>query len=84
MPKDKARSQIACFNEDSITSITVNKAESLYQLIYFRYLSYKLTYLQRSSSLNVRIYKISVDWIYIYIGVVKLFTTALQVLRYSQ
>ena len=82
MPKDKARSQIACFNEDSITSITVNKAESLYQLIYFIYLSYKLTYLHRSSSLNVRIYKVSVDWIYI--GVVKLFTTAIQVLRYSQ
>ena len=34
----KAGAQLICFNEAQITSNNVIKAESLYQLIYFRYL----------------------------------------------
>ena len=38
IPNTKERSQLVCFKEEKITLNTVIKAESLYQLIYFRYL----------------------------------------------
>ena len=37
MQNQWVRFQLVCFNKDQITLNTVIKAESLYQLIYFRY-----------------------------------------------
>ena len=54
----KAGAQLICFNKAQITSNNVIKAESLYQLIYFRYLLLQV-------NVNWRNYKFYVD-IYIY------------------
>ena len=57
MPNLKAESQLVCFNENQIALNTVIKADSVYQLIQFRY------FLQ--FNVNQRNYKFYVN-IYIY------------------
>ena len=53
MPNLKAQSQLVCFNEDAITSITVIKAESLSNNFFI--------YLLLQVNLNLSNYKFYVD-----------------------
>ena len=48
MPKQCAQSQLVSFNEDQIILNTVSKVESLYQLVYFRYLMLQVNGNQRN------------------------------------
>ena len=48
MPNQWARFQLIFYNKDQITSIAVIIAESLYQLVYFRYLMLQVNGNQRN------------------------------------
>ena len=62
MPNLKARSQLVCFNKNQITLNTVIKAESLYQLIYFKYLMLQVNVNRQITSLCI----LNLKYIHIY------------------